>query len=421
MKLNQDDQILIIGGGIAGMTLAIALIELGFTQVRIFEKNLTPEVPKVPINLGTNVLRILDEFQLAEQGWQIGIPWNQMSIRTKNGKVLNDLDFSRLVITKEHFPMTANFARLHRILWEKLPADIFTYGEEFISFTQNDKEVEAHFLSGKSVKGNLLIGTDGFGSRVRLQMLGSSEVRTFHRTSYEGIIDLGKLESTNFEAFHKPFIQYHDKSASFSAAPVSSDQIGVSFSIPYDGDTPRSVSTIKELLPGMFEGWVEPISEIARIAAQGNLFAWEEKDHKPIKVWSQNRVILTGDAAHSSFPFMGIGMSLTMGSSVYLAKMLHENMKKVEKGIKLFEKNRSKATAEFNRFAERNASMFNWKQPLAGTLRNMVYQFLPDGYTESPVIKMMNTTYMGNAVVETSSLSEKDPDSASTQNLPPNE
>ncbi|MEZ4850305.1 MAG: FAD-dependent monooxygenase [Bacteroidia bacterium] len=420
MKLNQDDQILIIGGGIAGMTLAIALIELGFTQVRIFEKNLTPEVPKVPINLGTNVLRILDEFQLAEQGWQIGIPWNQMSIRTKNGKVLNDLDFSRLVITKEHFPMTANFAQLPESYGKSYQQISLPIGKNLFPSPKTTR-VEAHFLSGKSVKGNFLIGTDGFGSRVRLQMLGSSEVRTFHRTSYEGIIDLGKLESTNFEAFHKPFIQYHDKSASFSAAPVSSDQIGVSFSIPYDGDTPRSVSTIKELLPGMFEGWVEPISEIARIAAQGNLFAWEEKDHKPIKVWSQNRVILTGDAAHSSFPFMGIGMSLTMGSSVYLAKMLHENMKKVEKGIKLFEKNRSKATAEFNRFAERNASMFNWKQPLAGTLRNMVYQFLPDGYTESPVIKMMNTTYMGTAVVETSSLSEKDPDSSSTQNLPPNE
>ena len=410
MKITKEDSILIIGGGIAGLTLALSLRKAGFLNMTIFEKESNSAIPQIPINLGTNVLRILEEFQMAEEGWAIGIPWEQMTIHTKNGKVFNDLDFSRLIVTKEHFPMTANFAQLHELLKKKLPKEMFVTGEEFISFTQTEKDVEAHFRSGLSVKGKLLIGADGFDSRVRLQMMGSSEKRTFHRAAYKGILNLADFASPDHQVFQKPIIQYYDQQASFTAAPVSADKIGVSFSIPYE-ESPKSIAEVKEILPGLYEGWAEPVAEAAKLAAKADLYVWEEKDRKPIKGWSQNRVILTGDAAHPCFPFMGIGMSLTMGSSMYLGKMLSEHEKKIERGLKQYEKVRSKVANEFNKFAERNASIFNWKQAIAGTFRNMVYQFLPNGYTESPVINLMNTDYSGTVLTQ-ESLAVKPPESS---------
>ncbi|MDX2250459.1 MAG: NAD(P)/FAD-dependent oxidoreductase [Bacteroidia bacterium] len=393
MKISKEDPIIIIGSGIAGVSAALALRYAGFSNITLYEKNADITVPEVPVSCGPNLLLSLRELNLTPLLQQSSVPWQQMNIRTKDNKIVKDFDFSKIVNDSGYKPFSISLTELYQVFREKLPDEMFVCGEEFISFTQNEKEVEAHFASGKSVKGALLMGADGFRSRVRLQLKGDSEVRSLQTVSLGCLVAKSAFSQPDHEIFTQPCLTFVSRDGKICVRPVNENQIGISITLPGSAET-LSLEKAREVITATFGEWAEPLAEAAKLAADSPLFMWEQKDREPDSGWFVDRVLLLGDAVHPSFSFMGMGVDMVVESNLLLAKLLGENLRRAERGFKAWEKQRKKRTRLFNKFAYRNAKMFSIDGAVAATLRDMTYEYLPDIYTENPLYEIMNGSYL---------------------------
>ena len=85
--VNKDIKIVIAGGGIGGMTLALSLVDAGFWNVDIYESTTLAELG-VGINIQPSAIRELTELGLGDELEKIGIPTKEILYFHKNGQFI---------------------------------------------------------------------------------------------------------------------------------------------------------------------------------------------------------------------------------------------------------------------------------------------------------------------------------------------
>src|SRR3954467_4064481 len=152
-------RIAIIGGGIGGLTAALALRQIGF-EPTVFEQ--APELLEVgaAILMWPNAMRVLHRVGLAEAIRQRGAVLEEAIWLRQDGKQIKGF---RLPQTDQ--PAVAlHRADLQRILVDALPRESIRLNSVFAKFEQLDHEAVAHFANGSAVTCDLLIGADGLHS-----------------------------------------------------------------------------------------------------------------------------------------------------------------------------------------------------------------------------------------------------------------
>src|SRR5262245_43052430 len=155
-------EIAIIGGGIGGLTTAIALRQFGI-NCQVFEQ--APELLDVgaAIAVWPNATRVLAKLNLlervlAESGAMREIRWLH-----SDGSLINRISLSCFDL--ETAPAIAlHRANLQHILLEALPEDAVKLGHEFVAFHAPGTTLDVEFAKGASVSCDFLIGADGIHS-----------------------------------------------------------------------------------------------------------------------------------------------------------------------------------------------------------------------------------------------------------------
>jgi 2-polyprenyl-6-methoxyphenol hydroxylase and related FAD-dependent oxidoreductases len=174
---NRMEEVIIVGGGIGGLTLALALHKAG-VRCRVFEA-----VPQLkPLGVGLNLLphamREMDSLGLKEALCAKGILTREYSFYTNHGQLVDHeprgqfagLDWPQVSIHRGDLHMT-----LYDAVCERLGADAVVLGQRCIGFDQHADGVTAHFedaVDGRrlpDVSGKVLIASDGVHSVVRKQ------------------------------------------------------------------------------------------------------------------------------------------------------------------------------------------------------------------------------------------------------------
>jgi 2-polyprenyl-6-methoxyphenol hydroxylase-like FAD-dependent oxidoreductase len=152
---------LIIGGSLAGLFAATSLRAAGW-DVRVFERS-----PHALTGRGGGIVLqpdVLEAFAYA------GIA-HDASIGVASGDRIV-LDRSGAVIERAHLPQTqSSWNKLYAMLRRALPDGVVEHGQQLDHFMEDGGTVTAHFTSGRSATGDLLIGADGPASAVRAQVL----------------------------------------------------------------------------------------------------------------------------------------------------------------------------------------------------------------------------------------------------------
>ena len=146
---------IIIGGGIGGLAVAIALQRIGVRPL-VFEQ--APQIQEVGagISLWSNAIKALRQLDVGDQVAAQGTVIGTVKSITLSGQFLNEADFSQLSLRAGAPSICVHRADLQRTLADQLPPEVITTNARCNGFKLLPDGVEASFSDARTVRGDLL-------------------------------------------------------------------------------------------------------------------------------------------------------------------------------------------------------------------------------------------------------------------------
>jgi 2-polyprenyl-6-methoxyphenol hydroxylase-like FAD-dependent oxidoreductase len=308
------ERILIVGGGIAGLTLAMALHQQGF-RAELVERSPTWHTTGAGILLHANGMRILQALGLGEAVEQVGVVVRRWGFFDQQGELLCDTDLEAL--WGEVGPCIGiTRPKLQHALLAGAAAVPCRLDTAVTSLTQDEQRVWVGFSDGSRVDYDLVVGADGISSTVRGLTLGSVS------PGYTGVMIWRSLAPTRPRGVTNLMVLLGED-CFFGLMPMGD---GHTYGFGGVGE-PRFPDPPKRRLERVrkrFAGFGGPVPEyLASLSCDEQLHCgpieWMELDR-----WYSGRVVLIGDAAHAGPPMMAQGGCMAMEDALVLAEVLCE-------------------------------------------------------------------------------------------------
>ncbi|KAF2502208.1 FAD/NAD(P)-binding domain-containing protein [Lophium mytilinum] len=167
------NHIIIIGGGIAGVASALALLRHNKVHCSVFEIRSEPTTIGGAINLTPNALRYLDHLGVLPRLLPKGCEVHHIDvISQRTGANLGQIDFDKVEKFKHRALRILRADLLDALLEELEESGVkVQYSKRIDSVLERDDGVEATFGDGSKVTGDMLLGCDGIHSSVRMNFV----------------------------------------------------------------------------------------------------------------------------------------------------------------------------------------------------------------------------------------------------------
>ena len=339
-------QIAIVGGGIGGLTAALALRARGL-HVTVFEQADRVREIGAGVSIFPNATLLLQRIGLADGIEKIGSPITGALLRTSIGELINT-SVSPSTGVKSY--------NVHRAEFLKLLADAQLEGtlhfeHRLSAARETNDRVQLTFAGRTTVEVDLVIGADGIHSVLQREIGLKSYPSSEGIMAYRGLIPTERLSwAKNIDGRMSRWI---GNGRSFLCYPVSSGRLMnmVAF-VPTNLDSEESWTAPGDLqaLGAEYAGWDDPVLET--IGALDQTFRWGIYDRAPLPYWSTARMTLLGDAAHPMVPHVGQGAAQAIEDGFTLAVLLEgANRQDVPKRLKAYEGLRMERTSQVQRIA----------------------------------------------------------------------
>ncbi|KAG0375445.1 hypothetical protein BGX24_009063 [Mortierella sp. AD032] len=163
---SQRQRILIVGGSIHGLILALLLQKLRIDFL-ILERSCEYSGPPYGTVLGSFAVNLLELLGLVDQVKARSTDVHRMKIWRENGNIQAETDFSGAAARYSHNGIAIAGRVLQDILREQLPEHKILFGKEVKSYVQDEFEVRATCHDGVVYWGTLMVGCDGMHSTIR--------------------------------------------------------------------------------------------------------------------------------------------------------------------------------------------------------------------------------------------------------------
>ncbi|MBX2878153.1 MAG: FAD-dependent monooxygenase [Saprospiraceae bacterium] len=329
---------IIIGGGIAGLTTAIALEQQGI-DTHVYEAQSSLGVAGAGIWMATNAMQVFERLGLADDIKQRGMPLDKIEIADYRLKTIQAT--SQLLFVEAYgFSVTSILrSRLRDTLVEHYGKPVHT-AKRLDRVLDNGQSVKAFFTDGSHVSGEILIGADGIHSAVRQELFPKSQIRYSGQTCWRGIADIA-LEAP----YERACVETWGKKYRFGLSVISDKEV-YWFAV---AKAPRGEkddrSFIKEKLQSMYAEFSEPIPSILSATPSHRIIRNDITDLLPIRDWHKGRICLIGDAAHATTPNMGQGGGQAVEDAWFLSRVLGEE-KDYRLAFQQFQKKRQKKVTQ---------------------------------------------------------------------------
>jgi 2-polyprenyl-6-methoxyphenol hydroxylase-like FAD-dependent oxidoreductase len=308
-------RVLIVGGGVGGLTAATAFAQRG-VEVVLIERRPDFDVPGVGLGQPANALRVYDALGVLSDILKTGFTYDRMYIFDANREEL--IVEHKFLLGDDSVPATCALSRLqlHEILLgaaERAGAQIRTGLTVSELYEENDR-VTVTYSDGRIESFDLLAGFDGIRSATRLHLVGTAFVP--RPSGYSGWrAQVARPEYVRCMEF---LLGVGGKTG---AMPLSEDLMYVLHICP---EVPEAVFK-REDLPDLFRARLSPYgSYVAEVAA--TLDAKSDIVYSPIEPmllpwpWFRGRVVLGGDAAHTFPPHLTQGAAMAAEDGYVLAR-----------------------------------------------------------------------------------------------------
>jgi len=183
----KPQKILIAGGGIGGLTIAIALREAGF-DCTLFEKTPTLSEVGAGITIWENALKVFRELGVYDLLSTHGMFLQKGTLGTYDGKILSGIGIDTIVEKNSKAQLLGiHRAELQQVLYKALPNDLVRFNSPIVNIQEEETKITIILKDGSKESGDLLVGADGIHSVVRKYLLGPAPPRYSGYTCWRGI------------------------------------------------------------------------------------------------------------------------------------------------------------------------------------------------------------------------------------------
>jgi salicylate hydroxylase len=330
----------IVGGGIAGVALALDLCRHSHLSVQLFEAASAFGEVGAGVSFGANAVRAIAGLGIAEPYRQIADrtldPWQDIWFEWRRGEDAGYLGASLAEGVGQSSVHRADFLDA---LARQLPEGIAQFGKRAVSVEQDDQQARVLFTDGSEHRCDLLIAADGIKSSIRdhvLQGLGHplAAPRFSGTCAYRGMIDSQQLRA----AYRARGVDEHlvdvpqmylGLDAHILTFPVKQGRLinVVAFTSDrsrpdpaWPSDSPWVRNASQEEMLAAFTDWGDAARVLLECIPSPTLWALHELEELPGYV--HGRVGLIGDAAHAMLPHQGAGAGQGLEDAWLLARLL---------------------------------------------------------------------------------------------------
>ncbi len=301
--------ITIIGGGIGGLALAVALKQKGI-KAHVYEA--TPHLYSFGGGLivPPNSQRVLASLGLDREFKRHAVALSDMQIREVSGKLLYQSDQA---VVASHYGdgiRALPRARLHHMLSGLLDDDQMHADHRLVDLKTTSVDATATFANGISVTSDLLVGADGRDSRTRELLFPQCELVSTGQVAFRGVANIEPDRQWN-----NSFVEIWDAGRRFTFFKQSDGE--TYWHAPVRADSHRNVVQIKPLLLQEYIHFPDQVQRL--IDATKQFHSVELTDISPLPDWWYKRVVQLGDAAHATSPNLGQGAAQAIEDAAALA------------------------------------------------------------------------------------------------------
>tara|TARA_R110000868_G_scaffold411567_1_gene705379 strand:- start:40 stop:1209 length:1170 start_codon:yes stop_codon:yes gene_type:complete len=336
-------KVAILGGGVAGVSSAIALKKKGF-DVSIYERRQSASNIGAGIVLWPNAAYVLQQLGVLSEIEAVSGHPARMRRLTSANEELGAIDIEMINSHMGHSSLSILRNDFQNILISKLKTLGVSvhYGHSVTEIkTKSPGQAEVHFQNGLELTADVLIGADG-----RMASHSRRYVHGNNTPVYQNFINWVGVYESNEEIFEEIAVSdYWGVGERFGIVPVTKHRAYWAGGIESANIGSRIQADYKPELSSIFSDWPEPVQMIINHTPAERINKIYVHDHDPIQTWHKNNLILIGDAAHASLPTSGQGACQALEDAWHLANLLNDNPHDLQKTFVKFTNQRFKKTA----------------------------------------------------------------------------
>ena len=367
-------QVLIAGGGIAGMAAALGASHAGW-DARLFERS--PQFSEVGagVQLGPNVVRRLQAWGLQKALQQVvALPQQLVARSGINGKVLASAPLGQSMVERYGAAyVTIHRADLHGVLHQAAQqrADIFINpGQEVSELLGAERVTTIRTSANKVVEGDALMLADGVWSKLRGPLLGdSSRPRVSGHLAYRALLPMADVpvgwRSNEVTVWLGP--RMHAVHYPVRRGEMMNIVVIIEGPAPQDmehWDHAANAQALEQALKHCSSNLQDLVRSVP--AAGGQWRLWPLSDRAPLQGpegMARGLVGLIGDAAHPMRPYLAQGAGMAIEDAAELQRALAMDDLEVELRLRRYAINRWERNARVQARSIRNGNIFHATGP----------------------------------------------------------
>jgi 2-polyprenyl-6-methoxyphenol hydroxylase-like FAD-dependent oxidoreductase len=356
--------VMVIGGGIAGLSAALALRQQGI-EATVYERADDVAAAQLGAGLGLayNGTRVLRKLGLLDAVAEAGARTDRFEFCTVEGELLSEWG-----LREGELQLGVVRRALHRVLVDAAGDGTLVAGKTCVGFQEGGSSVTASFEDGTTASGSLLLGADGLRSIVRAQLHGEENPRYAGFSVLRSLVDLPEPDPPLPQGL---FRLLWGKGLSFGQYYVAPGVVYIFGWQPEpEGEHIPRESRREEFL-ARFRGATPETQELISRTSNESIHQTDIYDRRPIDPWGRGRVTLAGDAAHPMTFNMGQGACQGLEDAVVLARAVAREGE-TPAALRAYESERQKRAAGFVRNSGRIARMSLMRNPVAVRFRNSI-------------------------------------------------
>lgn len=360
----------IVGGGIAGLTAAIALRHHGFTAT-VYESAPALEPVGAGILVPANAMRVLAALGVRDSVAQAGVHLKRIELRDLRGTPLQIVDGAEAA--RRYGEPTIAIARtgLVRALATHLPDGVLHLGKRCLDAVEDETGITLRFEDGSEARADLAVAADGIHSRLRDRTLGPVCLRYAGQTCYRGIARhrAGDLVQTCREIWGGRL--------RFGFSSLSPDE--VYWFAPMTAPARMTVEPerLKTWLLETYAAFPDPVGSLLHDTPDERIIQTDLYDFPPLDRWSSGRLVLIGDAAHAMTPNLGQGGAQAIEDAWALARCLADCQGRWAEAFQTFYRERQARTRWIASTAWQLGKLAHIENPIARAVRNLALTYTP--------------------------------------------